>query len=352
MITEIVTHGSPVHFDELLGLLLLRQYGEERFPGVETAEFRTIMEGETREELLDRKDVLLLGIGDGPFDEHPLPEIELKQECCATLVAKALGLDNNPRWTRILRYAVHTDKSRPNLALDLSRIVMLLQAHGKTLSQVVQYTKDAVEAAYAEQDTFFKVNLMDIERVPLRLGGAESWIAVIRKNDSALPRMARYEGAAVVVIRHADDHTQILTTSHLGLDMRDVIRILRIKELEKRGITGDNLPRWVDLERQICEAVQEWFFHLDANNILNGGRSNPDIPATKLSLEEILWAIRTSLEGGFEPQRQQTCATWQCSSSPTDHCPWYPLGLLRCRGIRGRTRRQANGRRQGERVNH
>ncbi|MCP6726964.1 MAG: hypothetical protein KJI69_02985 [Patescibacteria group bacterium] len=342
MIKEIVTHGSPAHLDEILGAILLWRHGEDEFPGVMDAEFRTLAKGESVEKLTKRKDVILLGVGRGLFDEHGLPEEQRSKECCATLVAKHLGLDNDPRWSRILNDVLHTDKNPPNLALHLSRTVMLLQKHW-ALSEVVQHAEDDIRAAWMEQKEFFQVNLMDIERHEFNLWGGESWIAVIRKPQDATVRMARYEGAAIVVIRHPDDHTQILATNSFALDMRDIVRILRIKEAGKKGIESKDLPQWRYLEDQECDEVTEWFFHRDSNNVMNGSKSRPDIPPTRLSLDEILSAIELGLERTYEPTRQQTCETGQCSSTPQDLCPLYDLGLIRCRAIRSQAHRNGNG---------
>lgn len=336
MITEIVTHGSPVHLDELVGLILLRRYGNERLPGVSTAPFRTLTANDNIEELAGRDDVVLLGCGAGRFDEHVFNgDKSKKDDCCATLVARFLGINEDPRWSRILKYTLHTDKNPPTLVLDLASSVMRFQNQGWELDSVLDYTEKTVEAAYAEQVAFFDADISKIREEPLVLNGGSHWIAVIEDDNQALIKRARFLGAAVVIVRNSTGHTVVLTSNNLKLDMRDTARILRYLEQTMKGevLVSD----WGVLEEEgSIQEAPEWFFHEEARNVLNGSNSRPDLPATTLPLSIVVQAVQTGLQDGFESNRESTCLQGRCTSTRDNPCSWYALGLLRCRATRGR----------------
>lgn len=336
MITKIVAHGSPVHLDELIALVLLRRYGEEKLPGISKAAFRTLVAEDNLEALLQDPSIVLLGCGNGAFDEHVFNgDKSKKDECTATLVAKFLNVHEDAKWRKIFKYVLHTDRNPSTLALDLASTVMRFQRQGMGLNSVLHYVEITVDAALKEQDEFFQADWNKIREEELVLHGERSLMAVIEGNDRTLVRQARFFGAAVVVVRNPDGHVQILTTNHLDLDMRDTLRTLRVLELKTQRAA---IPEWKKLEQEgTIEEVPEWFFHAEANNILNGSDSRPDVPATKLSLQVIIEAVRTGLERNrFEPKRQEQCLQGVCSASPRNPCPWYDLGLSRCRAIRAR----------------
>src|SRR3989344_5239567 len=114
MITEIVTHGSPAHQDEVVAYILLREHGEAKLPGVSMAIFRCLTEKDSLEELSGREDVVLLGLGAAfrtPANDHRIFDEHVvdgngpnKDECAATLAAQFLGLDQKFEWRQILKY--------------------------------------------------------------------------------------------------------------------------------------------------------------------------------------------------------------------------------------------------------
>lgn len=330
MIKEIVTHGTPVHLDELVGKLLFTRYGEDKFPGIGTANFRAITATDNVAELQKRDDVILLGLGGGPFDEHGAGGNEEKaKECCATLIAKFLGLDQDFCWRTILKYVLHTDKNSPNLTLDLAPTVMRLQKQGFGLNAVSTYVELTVNAAYNAQKGFSQTSLKDVKEEELMINGERRFIAVAKGDDQDIPRYMRFLGATVVVVENSNGHIQVLTNREYKLDVRDILRILRIWEQKKDGDKTNKVEDWKVLEtEEIIPTIPQWYYHKDGNNILNGASARPDLPATKLSLEEVVRAVRIGLENSF-----LNC-DGNCCSTLRKPCPWYSLGLIRCRSAR------------------
>lgn len=348
MIRQIVTHGLPAHLDELAGCLWLKWYGEKKLPGVSKAIFRPIQGGESVAELAARDDTILLGLGGGPYDEHAFNNVPAKEgECCATLVAKALGIDQDFCWRKTIKAVLHTDKNLPSTGLDLARTVVNLQNQGWGLNAVLHYTEIAISAAYEDQKAFSQTSLQNVREEPLTINGEPSFIAIAEEDNPNISRLMRFFGGAVVVIQNKTSHIQVLTNNQYHLDVRDILRVLRILELKKKGGIKKTLA-WEDWKRfeemESLEEVPEWYFHKDANNVLNGGQSRLDIPATKLSLTEAVGVVKISLEGHFEPGHEKSCREGKCTSVPPKPgppkidgrkpCSWYELGLLRCRRIR------------------
>src|SRR3989344_4526463 len=80
--------------DTIVAIFILKKFGTERFPGVESAtlEFlQTIPEGETAD-TLEKKGVLLIDLGGGTFDHHGTQ----KKSTASYLVARELGIAANP----------------------------------------------------------------------------------------------------------------------------------------------------------------------------------------------------------------------------------------------------------------
>ncbi|MBI2644330.1 MAG: hypothetical protein HYW95_02365 [Candidatus Wildermuthbacteria bacterium] len=348
MIKEIVTHGSPAHLDELMAYLMLADHGgEEKLPGVSKANFRCLTKDDNLKMLAHDEHVVLLGIGaefqnstnaHRIFDEHVFNgDKSKKDECAATLVAKFLGLDQQFTWRQILKYVLHTDKNPPSLTLDLAPTVIRFQRQGWSLSAVVRYADDAIHAKLEESQCFANVAMEKIHEEELDLGcGGRQWLAVIETDDVETSRFARFMGAALAIVKNPTGHIQILSAKHLRLDLRDILRILRLREqwIENKYKVTD----WRILEQEGTVAgIPQWFFHEEANDILNGGQARPDVPATKIPISMIVESVKLGLETHcFEPSRETRCKQGVCTSTAINPCPLYRLGLLRCRQIRAK----------------
>jgi len=329
MIKEVISHGNPQHADELIAYLWLKRYGEDKFPGISKAPFRPITEKDNVSELKKRNDVVLLGLGGGPFDEHGTAgDKEKAKECCATLVAKYLGLDQDFAWGKTLKYVLHTDKNPPNLTLDLAPTVMRLQEQGFGLNAVLTYTEITMNASYEDQKKFSQTPLVNVEEEKITVNGQESFIAIAKTDDKNITRYMRLFGAAIIVVKNSSGHIQVITNNEYHLDVRDILRILRIWEQKKND--GAKVVDWNLLETEdVIPAVPQWYYHKDSNNILNGGTARPDTPVTKLSVTEIVSAVRISLGNSFNGH-----CHGHCNSTPKLKCGWYELGLMRCRRAR------------------
>ena len=153
MITKIITHNRP-HVDELVALMLLRRFreGEQEFPGVATAEISFLTTGELPQgkTAKDFPDTIFLGCGGGEFDEHATSQKErVVGECCATLVAKKLGIENNHGLQKILTFVKSEDLKGTKVKNELPMIVKFLHAcyQGKDM-EIAKWVEDAYFGEY------------------------------------------------------------------------------------------------------------------------------------------------------------------------------------------------------------
>jgi len=107
----IVTHENP-DLDAILSSLLLKQFGEEKFPGVSKAKIEfvsagTLYKGENAQTLLDRG-VIMVDTGGGQFDTHPDENNKVDRSklnrSATDLVAEYLGIIYDPLWKLLIEY--------------------------------------------------------------------------------------------------------------------------------------------------------------------------------------------------------------------------------------------------------
>jgi hypothetical protein len=153
MITKIITHNRP-HADELVALMLLKKFpqGEEKFSGVSTAEVSFLTTGElpNGQTAKDFPDTVFLGCGGGDFDEHATSQKgRTEGECCATLVAKYLGINMDPALQKILTFIKSEDLKGSVVKNELPTIIKLLHSFYKDeYFKISKWVEDAYYAIY------------------------------------------------------------------------------------------------------------------------------------------------------------------------------------------------------------
>ena len=346
-IDTIVTHHRP-HLDEIVAIWLLRKFGEEKFPGINSAKIVYVDAGSgprngMKEDEWEAKGMLPVGVWGGCFDEHPTAGTERKEkECAATLVAKVLGVEDDPALEKILKFVTNDDLNASSSPFDLSYVVKLLnQQHPDDTNFVMEWAMTGLNAKYFEQFQFWTVtrqafdDCAQIEKI-IVFGGREVNMVTICSDDPQVSKFARSKSgsdAAIVIQKCKSGNVQIFTNKRYGLKIRDVVVMLRLAEQKAKGevvTTG-----WEDLavEGRVTGA-EEWWYQQKAQNVYNGALTAKNIPPTKLSLAQIQEIVQIGVGVDFEPSRAARCKIGTCTSTSRDQCPWYDYGLARCRKIR------------------
>jgi hypothetical protein len=338
---NILTHERP-HLDEIVATWLLRKFGEQRFPGISTAEvtftsIRRLAEAGLKPEDYEAQGVLLIGIGGGRFDEHPTLEEERKAgDCATTLVAKELGISDDPSLAKILRFVRAADVEGNASPFDISYVVKLLHAqYPADPHRVIEWALVAIEAKYQEQLRFFTVVKPEFDAKAkveeIVVGQKHLRIVSIDSDEDGIHKYARSEygaRAAIVVQRRSSGNVAVFGNKQAGVDLREAAKLIRLAEREAKGreLAADDEKL---LAEGYAPGAEEWFYHRQGQMLLNGSLTQADVPATRLSLDRIAELVKI----GVDPTRlKPLCqSTGSCLG---DVCDWYPWSLARCVKLR------------------
>ncbi|NTV44623.1 MAG: hypothetical protein HGA67_02920 [Candidatus Yonathbacteria bacterium] len=331
----ILTHNRP-HVDEILGIVLLRKYGERHFPGVSTASIKYVDPNQNLNcGKLEETGVLCVGVGGGRFDEHPSTRTGKerdKEECAATLVAKYLDIHEKPELSVALRFVVNNDtkgNGHPFDIASLSKIMYDMRPH----DEVVQFLVAGIEAKLQEQYELHWVAARDYKRAGTRdvliAGGSPISICYGETSTTQFSKYARIQGATVVIQKDTGTgHVQIFTDNKVSIDMRDMVRTMRIMENEcaRKGTPAD----WKDLEKE--GMLYGWYFQKGGNMLMNGSKTATGVHPTSIPLSEIANAVTICLcPAPFHPEHAHSCANGHCKGRD---CSIFKYGLVACRRVR------------------
>lgn len=349
IVSYIVTHRFP-HLDEALAIMLLRDYGGDRYPGIEKAQI--VYWGSNGETLYGRtvaeweaEGYVFVGIGGGKYDEHPTADHGRKEgECATSLVAKDLGIFELPWLAKVLELVVQDDLHGNAGELGLAALAKLLhEQYPDNPELVMEWVMAGIEAKVRQQMAFWDEGKDEFEentKVEEVVGphGRKLKIAVVESDSNLVSKFARSAHGgrmAVVIQKRSTGHVQILTNPKFGLTLYDVTAMIRDAEQRKKGEMVTT--RWAELTADGTVAgVPEWFFFEATQTLFNGSTTHPDVTPTRIPLEEIIELVKIGISpGSFEPERAEDyCSQGVCCSTPQDNCPWYDWGLKRCRQIR------------------
>jgi hypothetical protein len=339
--TELLTHERP-HLDEIVAIWLLRKFGEQRFPGSGTAavsftSVRKLAEAGLKPEDYEARGMLLLGVGGGRFDEHPtLEEGRKAGDCATTLVAKELGISDDPALAKILRFVRAADVEGNASPFDVSYVVKLLHPRFPTdPHKVIEWALVAIEAKYEEQRRFFTVVKPEFDAKAkveeIAVGQRRLRVVTIDSDEDGIHKYARSEygaRAAVVIQRRAKGNVAVFGNKQAGVDLREAAKLIRLAEQAAKGQMVTTDEERLTAEGQVPGA-EEWFYHKQGQMLLNGSLTQADVPATRLGLDQIAELVKI----GIDPARlKPLCqSTGRCIG---DVCDWYQWTLARCLALR------------------
>lgn len=343
----VIMMHPKFHFDEILAAWILVVYGDEKYPGIGEAKVAyhgkgaTLPNGNTPDDF-EKENVILVGVGSSKLDDHSPDALRGEKECAATLVAKDLGVENEPELELMLKEALRFDNKAVGGLFDLPSVIKKLHAsYPDNPDKVFDWSVVAIEAIFDEQQKFMSstakefADKAEIEQVMGPKGTVK--MVTIESDDPLINRYARstHGGkAAIIVQKNSSGCVQIYTNRKNSLVLYDVAQMIRLREQEKKGqiILAD----WKKLSTEgSLPEIPEWFFHHEGQMLLNGSLSAPDVNPTQLSLDEIKGLVRIGINPRlFETNHRLNCSSGICTSSIDDPCAWYSYGLNRCRKLR------------------
>ncbi len=298
----IITHPQP-HLDEGVGIFLLLKYGEEKYPGVkDVIANRNILflrenEFTTTAENYEDAGYLLLGVGGGRFDEHATAKNDGRKEgeCVATLVAKDLGIEKNPELRQILKFVTNVDLNPVGQPFEISSLMKLVVQKDSLVA--IDWLFIALQSKLEEQYEFMVAAPKAAETACREQIGDIS-LAVVETDCGVVSKYLRTKegGRADMIIQKSPTtgQVQIFTNQKENLDVSRLVVLIRL--LERKISKKTDKIRPDELVREGCiESVPNWHCVIKAGQLLNGSRTSPHTPATKIPLKVIIGAVRCAV---------------------------------------------------------
>lgn len=295
----VETHDKP-HLDEIAALWMLENFATKQWVEQHCA-----------------NGTLQLGVGGGPFDEHPQNgTVGTREDCCATLVATSLGPEN-PALTQILKFIFNVDVKGAGHPFDLYNLVKYLnEVCPKDPEHVIAWAYEALGAKYAEQADFV-ASREAVRRAAstLSLNADTSLLLVVVESDCKSIAKAASEiyGSryAACIVRRSTGHVQVFTNKRADVRLYEAVRLLRLVELrriaESRG--RREVTKLTDSELRcpgFAPGVPEWYYHVNGELILNGSLTATDVPPTRLPTELIADCVLLGIQRTMQESRTVT----------------------------------------------
>lgn len=297
----IVTHNQP-HPDEVLGIICLRDFGNEKYPGTENANVIfwdagiNTPNGKPWQDW-HRKGYLLVGVGGSCFDEHTI-DGRKKGSCAALLIAQDLGIDHELWMKKTLDYVVTNDTKGGNNPNDIAAMIRLAneqwhpqKALNLALDLLMLKLQDQMDFFIATADEFNEYAQITV----INYGGREIKAAFIESDSTKMGAYARSEFGGrcdIVVVRNQRGNV-VITTNKSRIDLSNIICGLRICEAK---IKGKKVPFEQLIVGGTATNAEEWYYDIQSNHILNGSKSAPNVPPSKIKNDTLKRIILDRLE--------------------------------------------------------
>lgn len=281
---EIVIHPNP-DIDAGAAAWLLKRQGEEKYPSIAHAKIILY-----RPEIRKRPGMIFVDCGDQDFDHHPIEKFP--DECATTLVAKCLGVADDPCLQKILKAVLASDLKGGDHPLSYGQGIKdmnLLYPNG--YNKVLVWLFEGLDAKYnAELDFQFSQYGSEVQKIEVVLPRDIVRYVYASETDSrSFAKMARYKGAALIVQKNSRGQVQIQSNKQIeGLIpvMEDIAVMLRREEAirKKVRLTTD---RQILIGEGKLPDVPEWYYHKGLNAVMNGSLTTPNVPPTRIPFEII-----------------------------------------------------------------
>lgn len=337
--TTIKTHHRT-DADELLAIYLIMRFGErlvssEEIPVEFTDAGTRTPDGKPVEEWMS-KGFLPVGIWGSPFDEHRNGSRPRRHgECAATLMAKHLGISEDPKLKPILQYVLGCDYGNQDYQED-GLSVLVKKIHWLCPTEplmVMSWFFEAVDVKYGDsmEPDNFSAGYIYKRMLSLGYADAERWyglvqdalegqrihfgtvtpteyergdvitvpgqngkvnVAVVSSNDELIWPYSKTKAGGrcgVLVQKKSTGNVQIFSDGHVRhIFLRNVAPIIRRLAMAASGRYSKNLSdQYLSREGSEIFGAEEWCFMHDIF-LFNGSLTAPNVKPTKLSLEQIV----------------------------------------------------------------
>lgn len=368
-IHTLATHENP-HIEEICGHLIFYNYGTHIFPDCKKIQLGFINNEKIKEFLggkmedafwkLLQKGFLFFGMAGGPLDDHVKENV---RDCAATLLAKHLGVKNNPELTRLFEYLLYTDKNGDKVwtndqlnkeetkvrdacqALLPAKLVKNLHfvAREKKWSEeikisYIQSIMDIMSIEIESQKIFHESKKERPQVTIFPINKTAVAVFIVSKSSKAA-QLARSIGKTLPEARNKRIALTISANPETGMfaclkdlngngedDLTGLTAILRSKVANKRNL---NIPK-SDMSKVGTIEPIPLFLHPEQGNLFNGSFSQPTkdgLYGKVLAESELREAVWLGLGKNFHGNYKDNCFKGTCAG---DKCPLFGLGLTQC----------------------
>ena len=150
---RLIPVHQAAHFDEAVGVFLAKSHGEQKRPGLSSAQVRLVQKDPIGgDERFDREGMYPVGCGRGRCDDKSPDGKRKEGKCSALLVAEDLGVDNDPVYKQLLSETLACDSKGGVRSTQLPEIIKMGNAcFGKTGEEFILKWSMSVVAAIVEQ---------------------------------------------------------------------------------------------------------------------------------------------------------------------------------------------------------
>lgn len=316
---KIILPTHP-HTDTLVGIFLLKEFGNKKYPGINKAKievWNSLPEKESSESLF-QKGYFLIDIGEGRFDHH------FRGKTVSQMIAEDLEIAGVPALNKILTYAERDDKyglgtisSDPiDKAFGLSGLITALnKIFDQDPNRVAEIILPIVDAHYREEKRRTEELPQEFEKM-LKEGKAEIFILKQQKKklnvviiESSNPsivgwlRSSAGQKADVVVQQMPSGHVNILTRPLKRVDLRLVVILLRKEEMISHNRQMEmSFSDLVSFGR--VPGIPEWYYDRATNSFQNGGINPKGTPSTAIPFKTVKERVKEGLSQSFTFQER------------------------------------------------
>ena len=374
-IKAVVTHVGA-HLDEIFSMYLMMKTleGQAMFPGLTACIFQTekelaVFAGEDGFYLALTEGYICIGTLGGPFDEHGQRD---ERGSVADIMTEYLGFkkakNNRDIYGHFLNYVNYEDRNgnglykcctaeyaniiRPALIADNVKKGWTLVHEGlkdphSLLTEVFGFIENEIgsQRLFVRATKEYKTIRKDVIALPFLPDedNKKPALVIVHSDNAQIVSVAKRilsadETIKPKVILKVRSNGQFSVHSMNGTTLVDVVKNLRVLLSKKRKL---RVPVWQVLDSDgSVEGLEEIYYHLDGDTILNGSLTQPDVTGLikrEFSITDVVKCIVDGLDPRFHFEYRATCLAGTCAAMSKDvRCPMFLAGLEKCRAVRSR----------------
>jgi len=302
-----------LHDEEAAGAAYMIHYGDHYHPGIAKA----IQEGNfifadagalsykgKDWQQCHAEGIVFIGTMGSPYDEHYLPKDVRGKECSATLIARALNIQNETHIKPVLNALLQSDRQSEGNLLSFSSHIMRGHKHYGTetiesLTAMATWCIQPFQWLIISQEKMINETKNELQTCctyeEIQYLGKTIKIALIQSDNDQIVALAKTKAggvaAHVVICKNSKGHYFISTSKFPFIDLTTVVAELIMEELDARDIKYDLRDKRI-LSGGPYPGIP-WHFQKEENlhRIFNGSLSAPDVEPSKIKMGRVFGTV-------------------------------------------------------------